>query len=82
MSAAELIGTIMAQNAADASFITNQLLEAKDEQILELAKAIKSIGVILDQATVIDRKTEYRLAALDYEFVRASHIIRDRESSL
>lgn len=53
----------------DANFrTTDRLLDLKDAQIRDLCRGIVRIGEILDQATVIDRATEHRLAEVGHLF--------------
>jgi hypothetical protein len=76
----ELIGALVSQNVADAAFTTNLLLEANDREIQSLAQTVTMIAEILDQATVIDRATEHRLAAIGYRIDSAYRVLDKAQS--
>lgn len=76
----ELLGQLITANVAHATFLSDQLLAAKDDQIRALARTIAAMQRAIDEATVIDRLTERRLYRLKYEAEYAESLLEDIEA--
>lgn len=77
----KLFGDIVSRNVADATRTTNLLLDAKDDQVRTMAKALVRFGEVLDAATVIDRATEERLRFLYPHVDAAERLLAQMEES-
>jgi hypothetical protein len=79
--ALRLVADLVGANVNSLARTTDTIIEGLENEILSLAAHLLEVGEILDAASVIDRKTEYRLRAVDGYFEQAARIIeRKRES--
>jgi phage FluMu protein gp41 len=63
--ALDLVGAIVAQNVSDLAFTTNRIIESLERDVARLAQTVVHLDMILADASVIDRKTEARLADME-----------------
>lgn len=78
----DLLAVLVGRNVDDAAYTTNLLLEGKDRDIRALAQTIVYIDQALEDATVIDRKTEARLDCLRGRINHAYDVLARAEESL
>lgn len=78
----DLLAALVGKNVDDAAHTTNLLLEGKDRDIKALAQTIVAIDQTLEDATVIDRKTEARLLMLRGRIEQAYFVLERLESEV
>lgn len=76
-SGMELLATLVQHNVDSAAYTTNLLLKGKDDEIKMLAETIIDLAAVIDDATVMDRKTEARLRMFDFRIDHAHDVLRN-----
>jgi hypothetical protein len=86
MSAAEdrsvlpLIGAIVQANVDGLAHSTNAIIDWLERDIIEIGGVLGDLINVIDDASVIDRKTEARLRALDVRIAAALDIARRKKA--
>jgi hypothetical protein len=76
-----LMADIVEANVRGLAHTTDSLIAYEKSRVLELARTIVQLDMILEEATVIDRKTERRLQMIMPQIDNA-HRIMEREGEL
>lgn len=77
----DLVAEIVGANVKNLAAVTDRLDDARVRTIKSLAETIVQVEMILDQATVIDRATENRLAWMRAQFDEAHRTLERMEES-
>jgi hypothetical protein len=80
--ALDLVAQIVDQNVRDLAFTTDRIIESLESQVHELAWALAQVDEIINDALVIDRRTERRLAGLQGKFNIAGDILARKQEAV